>query len=91
VACAPDCGEDEVCQAGGVVDDDGAEADVDWGRAGGEEGVEVARWCVGGFGEGREADDVDVGGPVEGFGEEGGGPEVLRISIDIDFGESMGG
>jgi hypothetical protein len=38
--------EDEVGQGCGVVDDDGAEADVDWWRACFEEGGEVGRWGV---------------------------------------------
>lgn len=35
-----DCGEDSLCKSIGVVDHDGAEADVNRFRAGGEEGGE---------------------------------------------------
>lgn len=70
-------GEEERCERVGVVDDDGAEADVDRGWAGGEEGGEVGWGCVaGGEGEEGKAADGDLGGPVEGLGDQSGGPDV---------------
>lgn len=62
--------EEEFCEGVGVVDDDGAEADVDWGWACCEEGGEG--WG-GGVGcherEEEEPGDCDVRFPVFGFGD----------------------
>ena len=70
MAALADGFEEEFGESVGVVDDDAAEADVDWGWACGEEGGEGCGgrvcWCER---EEEKPGDCDVGVPIFGFGD----------------------